>query len=163
MRAGETCYYEADRGEKWFKTLIGHYPAEAGRTQAPALANLGLYFWYIAPWYDDKQLPHKEDEAYFVVAGQGRLCVSGVTRDVCEGDLVFVPRCTPHKFFTPYGEGLTLLIIFSPAYTGAVKAEAAGDNAPCVDEDYQRRSKEFVSQCIEKYKKRTGRDCSATS
>ena len=122
VQAGDECFCKADDSGDWFKVLIGNYPPipddPKTRSRIPALSNLGLYFWYIPPWYNDTQTPHKEDEAYFVVDGCGELSVSGRKQKVSKGDLLFVPRSVPHRFFTPFGKGLTLLIIFSPAYTG---------------------------------------------
>ena len=152
---GKMCYHTANEGDDWFKVLMGNYPpdppSESGSpSKIPVLPNLGLYFWYIPPWYNDEQTPHKEDEAYFVVDGRGLLCVNGKTQKVSKGDLVFVPRSAPHKFFTPFGEGLTLLIIFSPVYTGGPNPNPEDDC--CRDPVYEGKSEVFVEKLVEKYK-----------
>lgn len=151
VEAGEVCYHTVDEGNDWFRVLLGNYPpnekSPTGECKIPVLPGLGLYFWFIPPWYDDEQTPHKEDEAYFVVDGRGRLRVSGETQEVSKGDLVFVPRSAPHKFFTPYGESLTLLIIFSPTYSGGTAPDSADG-----DQEYKDKSKAFVAELVERYR-----------
>ena len=153
VEAGDACYHTVDAGEDWFRVLLGNFPPDpksaTGECKIPVLPGLGLYFWFIPPWYDDEQTPHKEDEAYFVVDGRGRLRVSGETQDVAKGDLVFVPRSAPHKFFTPYGESLTLLIIFSPTYSGGTASDPADR-----DQEYRKKSKAFVTELVERYRRR---------
>lgn len=188
VEKGEACFYAVDASEDWFRVLVGNYPPDpvspTGTSKIPALPNLGLYFWYIPPWYDDTQAAHKEDEAYFVFAGRGQLCVSGQMREMNPGDLVFVPRSTPHRFFTPYEEGLTLLIIFSPAYSGGVHPAPPEDrcrdrdkkkcpdrddekcldwdDGRCRDRDYERKSRAHVERWIKKYKQGSNDSTSST-
>lgn len=152
VERGDICFHDADTSDDWFRVLIGNYPP--GDSKIPVLPNLGLYFWYIPPLYDDTQTPHKEDEAYFVLGGRGQICVAGQEkREVRKGDLVFVPRCAPHKFFTPYeGEGLALLIIFSPVYSGGVDPDPPDDS--CRDWAYEKRSEAYVESLVERYRKK---------
>jgi mannose-6-phosphate isomerase-like protein (cupin superfamily) len=74
--------------------------------------SLGLYV--LAPGQPDRQQPHTEDEAYYVVAGSGRITVGDDVRDVRVGSIVFVAAGVPHRFHD-ITEELTLLVAFGPA------------------------------------------------
>jgi mannose-6-phosphate isomerase-like protein (cupin superfamily) len=74
--------------------------------------SLGLYV--LAPGQPDLQQPHTEDEAYYVVAGSGRITVGDDVRDVRVGSIVFVAAGVPHRFHD-ITEELTLLVAFGPA------------------------------------------------
>ncbi len=67
----------------------------------------------------DLQLPHEQDELYFVVRGRGRFRHHDADRDVVPGDLLFVPAHDPHQFHT-IEEKLVLLVVFAPAETAVV-------------------------------------------
>ena len=62
----------------------------------------------------DGQMPHKEDEVYYVISGKGQITVAGETRDVRPGSLVYVPAEAEHRFHD-FPEGLELLVFFAPA------------------------------------------------
>ncbi|HEY7737291.1 MAG TPA: cupin domain-containing protein [Candidatus Limnocylindrales bacterium] len=62
----------------------------------------------------DRQQPHTEDEAYYVVAGRGRITVDDETQEVHPGSIVFVAAAVPHHFHD-IEEELTLLVVFGPA------------------------------------------------
>lgn len=74
--------------------------------------SLGLYV--LAPGEPDRQQPHTEDEAYYVLAGRGRITVGEEVRDVVEGSVVFVAAGVPHRFHD-IDEELRLLVVFGPA------------------------------------------------
>jgi mannose-6-phosphate isomerase-like protein (cupin superfamily) len=74
--------------------------------------SLGLYV--LAPGQPDLQQPHTEDEAYYVVAGTGRITVGDEVREVRVGSIVFVAAGVPHRFHD-ITEELTLLVAFGPA------------------------------------------------
>jgi mannose-6-phosphate isomerase-like protein (cupin superfamily) len=74
--------------------------------------SVGLYV--LAPGQPDLQQPHTEDEAYYVVAGSGRITVGEDVRDVRVGSIVFVGAGVPHRFHD-ITEELTLLVAFGPA------------------------------------------------
>lgn len=54
------------------------------------------------------------EETVFVLTGRGTLHLEGGTRDLEPGDLVVVPRNTPHGF-TPTDGPVVVLSIFAPA------------------------------------------------
>jgi len=64
----------------------------------------------------DLQLPHAQDELYFVVRGRGRFRHGPADRPVATGDLLFVPAHDPHQFHS-IEEELVLLVVFAPAET----------------------------------------------
>ena len=81
--------------------------------RSPSLS-AGLY--RLAPGEDDPQLPHKEDEVYYVAHGHARVRVGTAERAVRPGSLVFVPANVPHRFHD-VREELILLVFFAPAET----------------------------------------------
>ena len=119
-------------GQKWnlhelmdkgiaFTTLIGTYLwADHGQqppVPPPSLATLSLHFWHLKD-EADYQKPHQEDEAYFVIKGSGRITVAGQVSPLQPGDLIFVPKSTEHRFHDFEKDGLDILVIFGPNFTG---------------------------------------------
>ena len=62
----------------------------------------------------DPQVPHTEDELYYVVAGRGRITIDGRTHAVATGAVVFVAAHADHRFHD-ITERLELLVVFGPA------------------------------------------------
>jgi mannose-6-phosphate isomerase-like protein (cupin superfamily) len=77
----------------------------------PALS-AGLY--RLAAGSTDPQHPHREDEVYYVIAGQAQIRVAGEDRAVGPGSIVYVPAHMEHRFHTIHEE-LTVLVFFAPA------------------------------------------------
>jgi len=63
---------------------------------------------------EDPQLPHTEDEVYYIVSGRARILVAGEDREVQAGSVVYVPKNVEHRFYT-IQEELTVLVFFAPA------------------------------------------------
>ncbi|MEU0986267.1 cupin domain-containing protein [Streptomyces sp. NPDC005953] len=61
----------------------------------------------------DPQLPHGEDEVYFVVSGRAAITVGMETTQVSRGSVVYVPAGVPHKFHH-ITEDLRVMVVFSP-------------------------------------------------
>lgn len=76
--------------------------------------SMGLY--KLAVGAVDPQTPHKEDEAYYVLSGAGKIRVGEEDRPVKAGSIVFVAQNTPHRFHS-ITEDLTIMVIFAPAET----------------------------------------------
>ena len=72
---------------------------------------VGVYV-LVAP-EPDHQLPHADDELYFVLDGRGTLEIEGTKVPVEPGRAIFVPAGAVHQF-TGY-EGLSVLVIFARA------------------------------------------------
>lgn len=62
----------------------------------------------------DLQVPHAEDEIYYVVEGRATMRVGTEDREVKPGSVVFVPARTEHRFHR-IREDLSLLVVFAPA------------------------------------------------
>ena len=77
----------------------------------PALS-LGLYV--LPAGGVDRQQPHGEDEAYYVLRGRAQISVGDEVRDDRPGSVVFVGASVPHRFHD-IDEELALLVAFGPA------------------------------------------------
>lgn len=75
--------------------------------------SLSAGVYHLAAGEPDRQRPHQEDELYYVLAGEGRIDVSGDVTALWPGGVIFVRKGVPHHFFD-YPEGLTLLVVFAP-------------------------------------------------
>jgi len=62
----------------------------------------------------DLQMPHGEDEVYYVIGGRAQVQVGDQSRAVETGSVIYVPRDVPHRFHSII-EDLTLLVFFAPA------------------------------------------------
>jgi mannose-6-phosphate isomerase-like protein (cupin superfamily) len=63
----------------------------------------------------DDQMPHREDEIYYVVSGRGTIDVAGEQRPVQPGSIVFVAKEVEHRFIDIV-EDLSLLVFFAPQH-----------------------------------------------
>src|ERR671923_607505 len=62
----------------------------------------------------DAQLPHTEDEVYYVVSGKAQILVADENREVQAGSIVYVEKNVAHRFHS-IEEELTGLVFFAPA------------------------------------------------
>lgn len=115
-------------GQKWhipdfsseessLNTLVGTY---LGSASTPVLREISVHILNLAPGSKDTQVPHPEDEFYYVLSGSRDLVVgSGANQvrvNLSQGDLIYVPANEYHIF---EGEnGISLLVIFTPDYSG---------------------------------------------
>jgi mannose-6-phosphate isomerase-like protein (cupin superfamily) len=76
--------------------------------------SLGLYV--LSAGSDDTQLPHAEDEIYYVVEGRGAIDVAGERRPVQPGSMIYVARNVDHRF-VEIEEDLSILVFFAPEHT----------------------------------------------
>lgn len=82
--------------------------------------SLGLY--KLPTGSADPQLPHTEDEIYYVVSGRASILVGDEHQEVEAGSIVFVAANVEHRFYS-ISEDLTVLVFFAPAeYTQAQDA-----------------------------------------
>ena len=62
----------------------------------------------------DPQLPHTEDEVYYVVSGRAKIKVADENRDVQAGSVMYVAKNVEHRFHS-IEQDLTVLVFFAPA------------------------------------------------
>ena len=62
----------------------------------------------------DPQLPHTEDEIYYVVSGKAQIKVADEDRAVQAGSIVYVAKNVEHRFHS-IEEELTVIVFFAPA------------------------------------------------
>lgn len=79
--------------------------------QVPAMS-AGLY--QLAAGSADPQLPHTEDELYYIVQGRSQFLLGDEHISVEPGTLIFVPALMEHRFHT-ITEDLSILVFFAPA------------------------------------------------
>jgi mannose-6-phosphate isomerase-like protein (cupin superfamily) len=61
----------------------------------------------------DPQVPHTEDEIYYLIKGKGVVTIDGQDQTVKEGSTIFVGKGVEHKFHS-ITEDLTILVVFAP-------------------------------------------------
>ena len=81
--------------------------------RVPALS-AGLYV--LQPGEPDRQVPHNEDELYYVVGGKATIRVGTEDQPVAPGVAIFVPAGMEHHFHSITAE-LRVLVVFAPAET----------------------------------------------
>jgi mannose-6-phosphate isomerase-like protein (cupin superfamily) len=74
----------------------------------------GLYF--LKAGSEDPQVPHNEDEVYYVLSGRASFDCEGRTEAVSAGTILFVPARAVHRFHS-VGEDLSVLVFFAPPET----------------------------------------------
>jgi mannose-6-phosphate isomerase-like protein (cupin superfamily) len=62
----------------------------------------------------DGQLPHTEDEVYYVIKGRAKFVQEGEDVDVKAGTVIYVPAHKEHRFHS-ITEDITVLVFFAPA------------------------------------------------
>jgi len=72
----------------------------------------GLYV--LAAGATDAQLPHHEDEIYYVVRGRARFRAGDEDQEISVGSVLFVAAEVEHRFYDIVEE-LALLVFFAPA------------------------------------------------
>ncbi len=100
-------------GFSWPGLLQQH--REGGRPyleflRSPSMS-VGLYV--LPAGAPDRQLPHREDEVYVVVAGGALFTAGEETREIRAGDVLFVAAGVAHRFHD-ISEDLRAIVIFAP-------------------------------------------------
>jgi len=75
-----------------------------------------IEFW--APRKDDDQLPHDRDEVYVIVSGTSSFQMDGVSKQVQQGDMIFVPAGVEHQFFDLSSDLSMWIVFFGPRHDG---------------------------------------------
>lgn len=60
----------------------------------------------------DPQLPHSEDEMYYIISGKGMITVGSDDQPVQAGSLIYVPAQIEHRFHD-VKEKLVILVFFA--------------------------------------------------
>jgi mannose-6-phosphate isomerase-like protein (cupin superfamily) len=72
----------------------------------------GLYV--LAAGATDAQLPHHEDEIYYILRGKARFKAGDEDREIFAGSVLFVAAEVEHRFYD-ITEELAALVFFAPA------------------------------------------------
>ena len=76
--------------------------------------NLSMGLYVLPAGGVDPQLPHTEDEVYYVVSGRAQIKVADEDRAVQAGSIVYVAKNVEHRFHS-IEEELTVIVFFAPA------------------------------------------------
>ena len=61
----------------------------------------------------DPQVPHTEDEIYYIVSGSAMIQVAGADRPVSAGSVIYVDELVDHRFHSITDE-LKIIVVFAP-------------------------------------------------
>ncbi len=98
-KLGEIDQQRAQRGKLYHEFL-----------RVPSMS-FGLYV--LAAGATDAQLPHHEDEMYYVVRGRARFRAGDEDQEVSAGSVLFVAAEVEHRFYD-IAEELAALVFFAP-------------------------------------------------
>lgn len=74
--------------------------------------SVGLYI--LPAGGKDPQLPHSEDEVYYIISGSGYIRVDKEDLPVKAGSIIYVPKMVEHRFHS-ISEELRIIVFFAPA------------------------------------------------
>lgn len=74
--------------------------------------SIGLY--RLGAGEEDRQQPHGEDEAYYVLSGRARFTAGNEDGEVGPGSVLYVAKGVEHRFHS-IEEELSVLVFFAPA------------------------------------------------
>jgi len=100
--------------------LLAHIPGPVtedwpmGQRFAPALAHGSMSVEYYAPQGYDPQMPHAQDELYFIHRGAGELLVGRERHACAPGDCFFVAAGVEHRFENFSGDFGTWVVFWGP-------------------------------------------------
>ena len=73
--------------------------------------SVGLYV--LEAGATDPQVPHTEDEVYYIVSGSAMIEVAGEHRPVSAGSVIYVDEQVDHRFHS-ITEDLSVIVVFAP-------------------------------------------------
>ena len=73
--------------------------------------SVGLYV--LAAGATDPQVPHTEDEIYYIVSGAATIEVDGENRPASAGSVIYVGAHIEHRFHA-ITEDLSVIVVFAP-------------------------------------------------
>ncbi|MBO9618767.1 MAG: cupin domain-containing protein [Niabella sp.] len=62
----------------------------------------------------DHQSPHKQDEVYIIISGNGEFLNDGIITNFTPGDFLFVPAGTEHRFLNFSDDFVTWVVFYGP-------------------------------------------------
>lgn len=89
-------------------------PTEASSAEFLRVPAMSMSVYRIPAGAPDPQLPHTEDEAYYVIRGRALFRSGNKDRPVQPGTVLFVEAGVEHRF-ERIAEDLVLLVVFAPA------------------------------------------------
>ena len=91
---------------------------QSGRTYLEFLreSSMSAGLYVLTAGTVDQQSPHKEDELYYIVRGNGRMRAGSEDHCVGPGSLIFIAAEVDHRFYD-IEEELMVLVFFAPAET----------------------------------------------
>jgi mannose-6-phosphate isomerase-like protein (cupin superfamily) len=91
--------------------MLARLPSADGKRYAVALEHGTLEVGVYAPRGEDPQEPHKQDEIYVVMRGQGTFVHGEVREKFDSGDMLFVPAGVVHRF-EDFSDDLAIWVMF---------------------------------------------------
>jgi len=76
-------------------------------------SRLSVGFYVLGVGMLDPQIPHTEDEIYYIVSGAGAIEVAGEHRPVSVGSVIYVGAHVDHRFHS-ITEQLSIIVVFAP-------------------------------------------------
>jgi mannose-6-phosphate isomerase-like protein (cupin superfamily) len=102
--------------EDWLARLPG--PPQPlwpeGARAVLALQHGSMELELYAPRGHDPQQPHRRDEIYLVISGQGFFDDGGQVQAFRAGDAIFVPAGRPHRFIEFSDDFATWVVFYGP-------------------------------------------------
>ena len=93
-------------------TLLRRIPHDARFVKAFSHGSMSVELY--APLGIDPQMPHDQDELYFVQAGRADFYLNGETEPCQAGDCFFVPAGAEHRFLNFTHDFVTWVVFWGP-------------------------------------------------
>ncbi|HYD79179.1 MAG TPA: cupin domain-containing protein [Paucimonas sp.] len=103
-----------------FAQLMARLPGPAsdrwpeGERFARGFAHGTMSVELYAPRGDDPQTPHRQDELYVIVQGEGEFLHDGMRQPCKSGDVLFVAAGVPHRFENFSPDFATWVVFWGP-------------------------------------------------
>lgn len=102
MHSGSVAAEQARRGNAYLEFL--------------RVASMSAGLYVLKAGSADGQLPHRQDELYYVLHGSARMRAGTQDQAVRAGSIIFIAAGVEHRFYD-IEEEIALLVLFAPAET----------------------------------------------
>jgi mannose-6-phosphate isomerase-like protein (cupin superfamily) len=85
-----------------------------GETFVKVLSHGSMSVEIYQPDNIDPQTPHTQDELYIIISGSGSFYMDGVVSPFQQGDVLFVPAFTEHRFVDFTNDFATWVVFYGP-------------------------------------------------